>query len=360
MTAVFYSGQQDYINQLNNLWDRVTTQVATTSTSTNTIATGTKTFTVEANKQFSAGMPVLVSGVSDATNYMYGFVTSYSGTTLVVNVTATNGTGSISNWNITMTGPIGLAGPTGSAGPQGPTGATGATGPAGPTGATGPAGTMNSFTGGLSLADYVDFNTATASSISVGRMKWNDTDGTLDVGLKGGTVVLQVGQEQVLRVLNKTGSTIPNGTCIYISGAQGNRITVDVSDYSTESASSRTVGLTTESIANNQEGFITISGLVRGFDTSAFTEGSTVYLGASGALTSTKPTAPNHMVVMGYVSKSHATLGELFVNIQNGFELSELHDVLITSPTDGQVLKYTSSTSTWNNSSLKTVGDNLF
>lgn len=333
MSTVFYSGQQDYISQLNNLWDRVTQQVASTSTSSNSISTGNKTFVIEAGKQFAAGMQILVTNTADATKYMYGSIESYSGTSLVINSTAVGGSGTYASWNITMTGPIGL---------QGPSGATGA---------QGPAGTMSSFTGGLSTADYADFNTSASDTIQVGRLRWNDVDGTLDLGLKGGVVVLQLGQEQLIRVLNKTGSTIPNGTCVYISGAQGNRVTVAVSDYSSESSSSRTVGLTTESIANNQEGFCTISGLVRDFDTSAFTEGSTVYLGASGALTSTKPVAPLHMCIMGYVARSHATNGVIFVNIQNGFELDELHDVAISSPSIGQFLQYDGSK--WINSTLR-------
>lgn len=60
----------------------------------------------------------------------------------------------------------------------------------------------------------------------------------------------------------------------------------------------------------------------------------------AGAMTTTRPTAPNHAVQVGFCIRSHATQGVIFVSVQNGYELGELHDVTITSPSTGQVLKY--------------------
>jgi len=92
-------------------------------------------------------------------------------------------------------------------------------------------------------------------------------------------------------------------------------------------------------------------GLVDNIDTSALTEGAAVYLSptVAGGLTSTKPSSPNHMVVIGFCVRSQANNGVLFVKVQNGFELDEIHNVKITSPQDGQVLKYQSSTGLWIN-----------
>ena len=45
----------------------------------------------------------------------------------------------------------------------------------------------------------------------------------------------------------------------------------------------------------------------------------------------------------------HATQGSVFVKVVNGFELDELHNVKITNPQDGQVLKYQASTQLWIN-----------
>jgi hypothetical protein len=66
-------------------------------------------------------------------------------------------------------------------------------------------------------------------------------------------------------------------------------------------------------------------------------------------LTATEPVSPAHSVFIGWVAISNANNGRVILHIQNGYELDELHDVLITTPTDGQVLAYEASTSLWKN-----------
>jgi hypothetical protein len=52
-----------------------------------------------------------------------------------------------------------------------------------------------------------------------------------------------------------------------------------------------------------------------------------------------KPFAPNHIVYLGVVTrKTGNTVVEIYVKIQNGAELDELSDVLISSPVAGQAL----------------------
>lgn len=306
-------------------------------------------------------------------------------------------------------GATGPQGPQGIQGDPGPTGATGATGPAGATGATGPAGpgvaiggtagqaltkidgvdyntqwtsVVNSFntrtgdvslsssdvttalgytpahsgansditsisgiTGAISTVDYIDFDTAATVTPAVGRLAWDTTDGTLQFGLVGGNVNLQIGQEQVIRILNTTGSTLVDGQIVYINGASGNRPTAALAKADSEATSAGTIGMVTESIANNQQGFVTVSGIVHGIDTSAFTDGAIIYLSptTAGGYTSTRPTAPNHTVILGYVIRAHATVGQVFIKVDNGYELDELHNVKITTPATGQLLTYTGS-----------------
>ena len=198
--------------------------------------------------------------------------------------------------------------------------------------------------------DHVDFNTAGGTD-AVARLIWNDTDGTLNLGLKGGNVVLQVGQEEVLRALNATGSTMTSGQVVYITGASGQRPTVALAQGNAEATSTKVIGIVTETIANNAQGFVTTAGLVRGVNTSAFAEGAVLWLSAStpGAITSTRPTAPNHAVLVGYCVRSHATEGIIYVMVQNGYELDELHDVLITNVANNNMLRYNSAASVWEN-----------
>lgn len=196
----------------------------------------------------------------------------------------------------------------------------------------------------------IDF-ALTGIADAVARLTWNDTDGTLNLGLKGGNVVLQVGQETVLRGYNTTGSSISDGRVVYIVGSSGQRPTIALAQANSEPASTKVLGVTTEDIGNNAEGFVTTDGLVRGLNTSALTEGSVVWLSAdtAGGMTSTRPTAPNHAVMVGYCVRSHATTGILYVKVQNGYELDELHDVLITSVANNNMLRYNAGLGVWQN-----------
>lgn len=193
------------------------------------------------------------------------------------------------------------------------------------------------------------FNLTAAQTAGVGEMVWNATDATMDLGLPGG-VTLQAGQEFLLRGLNNSGATMADTTVVYISGAQGNR-TVFSKAQANLATSDKTIGVLTQDITNNQEGFATLAGLVRGIDTSAWAEGSELWLSAAtaGLLTNIKPPAPNNAVSLGYVVRSHASLGSIYVRVAVRESIRELHDVVITAPTDGQVLVYDATTSTWVN-----------
>ena len=187
--------------------------------------------------------------------------------------------------------------------------------------------------------DETYYNTNTTPS-AVGSMYWDDGEGCPIVILKGGAVAHRIGQELLARVYNGTGSQLTHGQVVYITGSQGNRISVELANNTQESTSSVTFGVVTETIQPGQEGFVTISGTVRKLNTTGFTAGQAIWLGStSGSYTATKPVAPAHAVLVGYIERVHASVGSIFVKIQNYPELYELHDVLITSPSTGQLLR---------------------
>lgn len=152
-----------------------------------------------------------------------------------------------------------------------------------------------------------------------------------------------------LHVKNGTVSTIGAGKVVYITGADGQTPTVALADADAEVTSSSTIGVTNESITASGTGYIITKGILRGMDTSAFSAGAEVWLSSTaGGLTATRPATPAHAVRVGNVVKSHASSGELLVDIHNGSEISELHDVLIAStPSNGDVLKYNSAGAYW-------------
>lgn len=198
----------------------------------------------------------------------------------------------------------------------------------------------------------VAMDTTYAGAIGVGEMAWDSGNQSPSIGLNA-NVTLQLGQENVALVYNGTGSTIANGKVVAVSGAQGQRPSVVLADASGESSSAPTLGISTQSIANGTEGFICTFGLVRGINTSGFTAGAPIYLSTTaGEFTATRPSAPDHTVFLGWVIKVNASSGEIFVNINNGWELDELHNVLITDPQNGQVLAYNSTTGVWENETL--------
>lgn len=175
-------------------------------------------------------------------------------------------------------------------------------------------------------AGHLQFDTTpTAQASAVGKMVWNDTDGTLNLGLKGGNVILQIGQEQVARVVNKTSTNLTQTgyKCVRITGAQGQRIKVELAQANNVINSTDVLGLVTENIADNQEGFITTFGMVRDIDTTGSLQGETwadgdaLYLSpaTAGGLTKTKPAA--YVVAIGYVVHSHSTQGSIFVSVHS-------------------------------------------
>lgn len=190
----------------------------------------------------------------------------------------------------------------------------------------------------------------TTRPLGIGELRWNDTDGTLEFKLKGGNVTLQIGQEQVTLVKPVTGDLL-EGKVVYIAGSDGGNKTAAYAQGNGEVASSTTFGVMTEPALGGAKGFCTTFGMVRNIDTAALTEGAIVWLSPSvaGGMTTTKPTAPDHLVQIGYCVRSHANQGSVFVSVKNGYELEELHNVKIANPQDGQVLKYQASTGLWIN-----------
>lgn len=209
----------------------------------------------------------------------------------------------------------------------------------------------------ISNIDFAQFDTTVTPVEAVAKMQWDDGNGTLQLGLKGGNVNLQIGQEIVARVYNDSGVALTDGQIVYISGAQGNRVAVKLALADSDTTSAGTLGMVTEPIAIGAEGFITILGTVNGLNTIGLTQGAIVYLSptVAGAYTTTKPVAPQHTVTIGYVERVHATVGSIYVKVDNGYELDELHNVLITSPTTGQTLVYNSSTGVWSNQGVNAI-----
>ena len=199
--------------------------------------------------------------------------------------------------------------------------------------------------------NWIQFNTTAVASTGVGRLWWNDTDGTLDLGMKGGVVTQQIGQELFALVKSSDGAARNAGQAVYIMGSDGTNKLVALAQANTEPTSSKTFAIMAESISGGNKGFCATFGLVRDLNTNNLTEGAAVWLSPTtpGGLTSTRPTVPDHAVFIGFCVRKNQNNGVIFVNIQNGYELDELHNVKITDPQNGQVLKYYAAGGYWRN-----------
>jgi len=158
-------------------------------------------------------------------------------------------------------------------------------------------------------------------------------------------------QQVFATVRNQQGSTITIGQVVYLFGATGNTPTVKLADNGGDPTSAKSLGLVYDaSINNGAQGLVITQGLITGVNTASFAEGDSLYLGSTpGSVTNVKPSAPDHLVYIGVVVKSNVSTGQIFVRVQNGYELGEIHDVdLVTNPpTNNQVLTYVAATDLW-------------
>jgi hypothetical protein len=208
---------------------------------------------------------------------------------------------------------------------------------------------VNGQTGAVSLT-YTDVNAIGSITSTDGSVTVTTTSGVADLSVAVSASTTNV----ICLVRNTTGATLTKGTAVYISGATGQNPTVSKALANADSTSAQTLGLMSANLANNSNGYVTVIGLITNIDTSAYTDGEQLYLSptTAGTLTATKPYAPQHLVYVAVVEHAHPTQGKLFVKVQNGYEMDELHNVSAQSPSSGQTLIYNASTSLWEKANL--------
>lgn len=141
----------------------------------------------------------------------------------------------------------------------------------------------------------------------------------------------------------KLAESVTKGQAVYISGSNGTNMLASKASNASEATSSKTMGLVEASGSTNAFVNVVTEGLLAGLNTNSANAGDYVWLGTNGNLLyglANKPASPAHLVFIGVVTRKNANNGEIFVRPQNGFELQELHNVLITNPQAGDVLTY--------------------
>lgn len=317
-----------------------------------------ETITIDRGVQGAAGVGVPTGGTTGQvlakasdTNYDTTWVTGGGGggSGTVTSVAVTGGTTGLTTTGspITTSGTIALGGTL--ALTNGGTGATTASGAR-----------TNLGLGSAATTSSTDYATAAQGVKADNAISdVTSTDGSVTVNHTGTVADLSVAvaastTNVIVQVRNSTGATLTKGTVVYISGATGQIPTVTKALATSDATSAQSLGMMTADLANNSNGYVTIIGLINDIDTSAFTDGAQLYLSSTtaGAVTATKQYAPAHLVYVGVVEYAHAIHGKIFVKVQNGYELDELHNVSARTPSNGQTIIYDATTGLWDAANL--------
>ena len=224
---------------------------------------------------------------------------------------------------------------------------------------TGISGGGGTFTGGTISGATTFTNGLTANTISGGTIFG---DGSNLTGISAAAT------QFVVNCRNQSGSDMYRGQIVYMNGSTGNKPTILLAQANSEMTSARTFGVLKNDISNNSFGDVVVIGSITNLDTrttathpftvDTLVDGQTIYLSPTNAgyITNVKPHAPNHLVYIGKVVRTSPTNGYIEYQIQNGYEIDELHDVKITGVTNGDLLVYSSGNTLWNNT--KTLNGN--
>lgn len=205
--------------------------------------------------------------------------------------------------------------------------------------------------------NYVQFNTGTTETIEVGKIVWNQADGTFDMGLLN-SVTLQAGQE--MHMYAKASGVIANGDAVQFAGAQGDHLLVKKAVPSEINANPEYfVGIATQDFANNDFGYVTVFGQVRELNTSMYSGGTVLYYQSSGTtaglLTDVRPTGPLAKITVAAVVRSHNNQGAIFVRPHVMPKIDTLQDVVIDDVQSDDILTYDAANSVWTNKGLEDV-----
>lgn len=184
---------------------------------------------------------------------------------------------------------------------------------------------------------------------------WFDS-ATNGLNFQQNNITQQIGEE--IFVYGKASSAITNGQLVMKTGVVGASGVITFAPTTAGITNDDAIiGIATEDIALNGFGRVTSFGVVHGINTSAFTDGDTLWYNpaaGSGSMTATKPTAPNVKCQVGIViNAGSGGSGSIQVEIIHGTQLGGTDsNVNLSAPSNGQILTYDTSNSYWKNTTL--------
>ncbi len=205
--------------------------------------------------------------------------------------------------------------------------------------------------------DVLSFNTNIQPDLLQGQIAWNDTEGTVDVGLTD-SAVISIGEHNIFRLRNSTGSVLYKGQAVYATGVHSNGI-IEPGLYTANGSirEIRFLGLILENINSNNNGYAINFGHLYEIDTrgniasniavgdETWADGDVLYVHptVAGKLTNVEP---KHSISVAIILDS-ASNGKIFVRPTSYGHIDDIHDVAVSGATNGQFLQYNSVTDYW-------------
>jgi hypothetical protein len=168
---------------------------------------------------------------------------------------------------------------------------------------------------GDTISNYLNWTSTSAPSYQEGRVWYDSTAKALAYYNDVSTVQVHVGHDIQFKVINNTGSTIPNGSPVYITSTSSGQTYPNVALAKADVAATSTViGLTDGAITNGSVGYVTSVGNIDNVNTASFTVGQVLYLSpySAGQLMNTIP--PTGITVqVGMVTFVNSSTGKIYV-----------------------------------------------
>lgn len=197
------------------------------------------------------------------------------------------------------------------------------------------------------VANYVDYAAISVPSYQEGRVFYDTAKKALAYYNDVSTALVHIGLDTQFKVINNTGSSIPNGSPVYVTGTSSGQTYPNIALAKADAAStSAVIGLTEGAIANGAVGYVVSNGTIEGVNTSSYTVGQVLYLSpySAGQLQNTVP--PTGLVVqVGVVTYVNAS-GNIYVRQTQPTNLATTQGGTgLTSYTAGDTLYYSTGTS---------------
>lgn len=219
------------------------------------------------------------------------------------------------------------------------------------------------FTASTGIFDVISFDLNNESSLTKGQINWDDTEGTMDIGLTDNTTI-HIGSHRYFRIRNETGGTLYKGQVVYASGVHANGIiepALYVADGTVREV--RFMGIILEDINHQNNGYAIDFGHLEEMDLDGsatnyavgdetWVAGDILYVHptVAGKLTKVEPKHSISVAIVLDPGNGNGN-GRMFVRPTSYGHLSDNHDVDVGGLLDNQFLVYNSGLDYWQPSS---------